>query len=126
LIPGLNWFIDIWAVNSGYIIQSSLGYFINPLVVVLLGVIFLRERLRTGQWTAVGIAAIGVVYLTIVYGEFPWLALSLAISFGIYGLLRKTGALNSIEGLFFEMLVLLVPAMSYLIHLGMNAQGCKQ
>ncbi|MBN2088762.1 EamA family transporter RarD [candidate division KSB1 bacterium] len=123
LILGLNWFIYIWAVNSGYIVQSSLGYFINPLVVVILGVIFLQERLRIGQWTAVGIAAIGVICLTIVYGEFPWIALSLAISFGIYGLIRKIGALNSIEGLFFEMLVLLVPAVSYLIYLGMNAQG---
>lgn len=122
-VLGLNWFIYIWAVNSGFIVQSSLGYFINPLVVVLLGVAFLHERLRIGQWLAVGIAAIGVIYLTIVYGEFPWIALSLAVSFGIYGLMRKTGALNSIEGLFFEMLVLLVPAASFLIYLELNGSS---
>jgi chloramphenicol-sensitive protein RarD len=122
-VLGLNWFIYIWAVNSGYIVQSSLGYFINPLVVVLLGVFFLQERLRTGQWVAVAIAAIGVIYLTIIYGQFPWIALSLAISFGIYGLIRKTGALNSIEGLFFEMIVLLVPAISFLSYLEINGQG---
>jgi chloramphenicol-sensitive protein RarD len=122
-ILGLNWFIYIWAVNSGYIVQSSLGYFINPLVVVLLGVFFLKERLRTGQWIAVAIAAIGVIYLTIIYGQFPWIALSLAISFGIYGLIRKTGALNSIEGLFFEMIVLLIPAICFLLYLEINGQG---
>ncbi len=110
-------------MNSGYILQSSLGYFINPLVVVLLGVFFLQERLRTGQWVAVAIAAIGVIYLTIIYGQFPWIALSLAISFGIYGLIRKTGALNSIEGLFFEMIVLLIPALCFLLYLEINGQG---
>lgn len=117
IVLGLNWFIYIWAVNSGYIVQSSLGYFINPLVVVLLGVFFLQERLRIGQWIAVGIAALGVIYLTIIHGKFPWIAISLAV---IYGLIRKTGALNSIEGLFFEMIVLLVPAMGFLFSLEIN------
>src|SRR5215213_10460316 len=76
----INWLIYVWGVNSGFIVETSLGYFINPLVSVLLGVLFLRERLRSAQWLPVALAAAGVVYLTVTYGRLPWIALSLAVS----------------------------------------------
>jgi len=123
IIIGLNWFTYIWAVNSGYIIESSLGYFINPLVNVLFGVIFLKEKLRFGQLIAIFIAAVGVLYLTFNYGSFPWIALVLATTFGFYGLLRKTAALNSLEGLATETGVLFVPALLYLVFLQFNGTG---
>ncbi|MDX1413722.1 MAG: EamA family transporter RarD [Candidatus Promineifilaceae bacterium] len=118
---GLNWFIYIWAVNAGYVIETSLGYFINPLLSVLLGVVFLRERLRLGQAAALSLAVAGVAYLTFGYGSFPWIALSLAVTFGVYGLLRKTAALPSTSGLFLETSLLVVPALLYLMVL--NRQG---
>ncbi len=114
-VLSINWLTYIWGVNAGYIIETSLGYFINPLVSVLLGVIFLRERLRVGQWIAIGIAAIGVLYLTINYGALPWIALTLAFSFAIYGLLRKTAPLGSQEGLALETAWMFVPALIYLL-----------
>jgi chloramphenicol-sensitive protein RarD len=117
LLLGLNWYLYIWAVNSGHIVESSLGYFINPLVNVLLGVLFLKERLRIGQGLAIALAACGVLYLTISLGALPWIALVLATTFGIYGLLRKTAALNSLEGLTLETLVLFPAALAYLLFL---------
>ena len=118
----INWLTYIWGVNAGFVVETSLGYFINPLVSVLLGVFFLRERLRIGQWTAVFIAFVGVVYLTVIYGQLPWIALTLAFSFGMYGLLRKTAVLNSVEGLSMETAVLFPFAFGYLIYL----QGAGQ
>jgi chloramphenicol-sensitive protein RarD len=123
LILGMNWFIYIWAVNSGFLIEASLGYFINPLVNVLLGVVILKERMRTWQWIAVATAGIGVLYLTFNYGHIPWIALALAFSFGIYGLLRKIGPLNSLEGLSFEMTLLLLPAIFFLLFLELKGQS---
>lgn len=119
----INWFTYIWGVNAGYIVETSLGYFINPLVNVLLGVIFLGERMRGWQWTAVSLAAIGVLYLTIMYGSLPWIALTLAFSFGTYGLLRKTAALESLEGLGLETTAMFFPALAYLIYLEIAGQG---
>ena len=110
-VLSINWLTYIWGVNAGYIIETSLGYFINPLVSVLLGVIFLRERLRPGQWVAIGIATIGVLYLTFNYGSLPWIALTLAFSFAIYGLLRKTAPLGSQEGLALETAWMFIPAL---------------
>ena len=98
----LNWFVYIWGVNAGFIIETSLGYFINPLVNVVLGVVLLGERIRPGQWLAVGIAAAGVLYLTINYGSLPWIALTLAFSFAFYGLLKKRSSLGSVESLTVE------------------------
>jgi chloramphenicol-sensitive protein RarD len=112
----LNWLTYIWAVNSGHIVDSSLGYFIAPLVNVLLGVLFLRERLRLWQMVAIGSAALGVLILTLGYGAFPWIALSLAFTFGFYGLLRKVSPLASLEGLSLETAVLSLPAAAYLIY----------
>ncbi len=122
-ILAANWFIFIWAVNSGFILDASLGYFINPLVSILLGVIFLKEKLRTGQILAVFIAAVGVVYLTFGYGKFPWIALSLALTFGCYGLLRKTARLNSVEGLNLETTFMVIPALGFIIYLGIAGQS---
>lgn len=115
LLITLNWFIFIWAANAGYLLETSLGYFINPLVSVLLGVIVLKERLRFGQWLAMAVALAGVLYLTLSYGRLPWIALSLAVSFALYGLLRKTAALGSLEGLTLETSFVFLPALAYLL-----------
>lgn len=116
-ILALNWVTYIWAVNSNFVVEASLGYFINPLVSVVLGVLFLKERLRPWQWLSISLALIGVLYLTFSYGRFPWIALTLAFTFGFYGLLRKTAALQALEGLAFEMAVLFLPALGYLFYL---------
>jgi chloramphenicol-sensitive protein RarD len=116
VLVGLNWYIYVWAVNAGYIVESSLGYFINPLLSVLLGVIFFHERLRPFQWVPVGLAAIGVAYLTVEYGRLPWIALSLAFTFGFYGLVKKTAPLNSFYGVALETGVLFVPALLFLVY----------
>jgi chloramphenicol-sensitive protein RarD len=113
----LNWFVYIWGVNHGHVVETSLGYFINPLVNVLLGIVLLKERLRVGQGIAIAVALLGVVYLTVVYGSFPWIALSLAFSFGGYGLIRKLAPLPSLEGLTLETMLLFVPALAYLLFL---------
>ena len=118
-----NWYIYIWAVNAGFIIESSLGYFITPLINVLMGVIFLRERPRPWQWAALSIAAAGVIYQTVSYGALPWIGLSLGFSFGTYGLLRKTAALGSLEGLSTEMGMMFIPAALFLIFLVGSGQS---
>jgi chloramphenicol-sensitive protein RarD len=112
-----NWFIYIWAVNAGFIVETSLGYFINPLVNVLLGALFLGERLRGWQKAAILLALAGVVWLTISYGTLPWIALTLGVSFGVYGLLRKMAELESLEGLSLEMMILFLPALGTLLYL---------
>jgi len=101
-----NWLVYVWAVNHGRIVDASLGYFITPLVNVLLGTLVLHERPRLGQWLAVAIAALGVLWLALGAGQLPWVALVLAASFGIYGLLRKTSPLGTLEGLALETLLL--------------------
>jgi chloramphenicol-sensitive protein RarD len=113
----VNWFTYIWSVNAGHIVDASLGYFINPLFSVLLGMLFLRERLRPWQWAAVGLAFCGVLYLTIGYGVFPWIALTLTFTFGLYGLLRKIAPLGSLEGLALETAAMSLPAVVYLVYL---------
>ena len=112
-----NWFVYIWGVNAGHIVETSLGYFINPLVSVLMGVIFLDERLRRWQWLAITLAAAGVIYLTVRYGALPWISLTLAGSFALYGLIRKTAPLGSLEGLSLETALMFFPALGYLIYL---------
>ncbi len=119
----LNWLIYVFAVNNGYILEASLGYFINPLVNVLLGVIFLRERLPLSKWVAVGLAAAGVLYLTFSYGQLPWAALSLAVTFGLYGLLKKLSPLDSLHGLTLETAILFVPALAYLLVVEIQGTG---
>ncbi|MEI7772893.1 MAG: EamA family transporter RarD [Chloroflexales bacterium] len=123
LLLTVNWFIYIWAVNAGYVVETSLGYFINPLVNVIFGVLFLRERLRPGQIAALGVAFAGVLYLTVLYGSPPWIALALAFSFGCYGLLRKTASLGSLEGLTLETIIAAVPAVAYLLFIEASGGG---
>lgn len=123
LFLGFNWFIYIWAVNNGHILQASLGYYINPLVNVFLGMVFLRERMRPLQTIALVLAGSGVLYLTFHYGEFPWIALSLAFAFGFYGLIRKTAAVSSLAGLSVEMCLLSCPALAYIIYLDIQGTG---
>jgi chloramphenicol-sensitive protein RarD len=97
-------------------VETSLGYFINPLLSVLMGVIFFRERLRSWQWVPVVLAAIGVVYLTIVFGSLPWIALTLAFSFALYAVVKKIAPLTSLYGLMLETSILLLPATAYLVY----------
>ncbi len=118
-----NWYLYIWAVNAGFVVETSLGYFINPLISVVLGVVFLSERMRTGQWLAVGVAAAGVAWLTWQYGSPPWIALTLAGSFALYGLLRKQAPLPSLEGLSMETGLLFLPALGYLLWLQANGEA---
>jgi chloramphenicol-sensitive protein RarD len=119
----INWFVYIWAVNAGFVVETSLGYFINPLVNVSLGALFLGERLRRLQWVAIGMAAAGVLYLTISYGSLPWISLTLAFTFGFYALLKKTAKLNSVEGLTLEMGLIFPLALIYLAYLGATDQA---
>jgi len=112
-----NWFIFIWAVNNNHMVETSLGYYINPLVSVLLGIIFLKERLSTAQKLAFMMAAVGVLILTISYGRFPWLAFSLAISFAIYGLIKKTIQLDALRGLTIETFFIMPFAFIYYMYL---------
>jgi chloramphenicol-sensitive protein RarD len=123
VLVGVNWLTYVWAVNAGFIVETSLGYFINPLLSVLLGVIVLRERLRPWQWVPIGLATVGVLYLTFAYGSLPWIALTLALSFGLYGLVKKTAPLGSLYGLTLETGILLLPALLYLLHAEMTGTG---
>jgi len=123
LLLAVNWLTYIWAVNSGHILETSLGYYINPLVNVLLGVVVMKERLRPLQWLAIGLAAGGVLYLTFGYGQLPWIALTLAFTFGFYGLLRKRASLPSLEGLTLETAVLFLPALGFLIWCAAEGSG---
>jgi len=119
----VNWLTYVWAVNAGFIVETSLGYFINPLLSVLMGVIFLRERLRPWQWLPIGLATAGVLYLTFAYGSLPWIALTLAFSFGLYGLVKKTAPLGSLYGLALETGLLFLPAVGFLIYVETTGQG---
>ena len=121
VLLSINWLVYVWSVNSGQIIEASLGYFINPLVSVMLGVVFLHEHLRRLQWFAIGLAALGVLYLTFMHGQVPWIALSLAFSFGLYGLIKKKSPLEAVQGLTLETALLFLPALGYLLWL--EAQG---
>lgn len=123
LLVSCNWLIYIWAVNAGHLLQASLGYYINPLVNVLLGMAFLKERLRRPQVFAVLLAALGVLYLTFFFGQFPWIALTLAFSFGLYGLIHKTMSVGSLVGLTIETLMLTIPALILLVYLDQKALG---
>jgi chloramphenicol-sensitive protein RarD len=115
VLLSVNWLIYVWGVNAGFIVETSLGYFINPLFSVLLGVLILRERLRPAQWIPVGLAAAGVLYLTVAYGRLPWIALSLAVSFGLYGFVKKIAPLGSLYGLTLETAIVFPFALIYLV-----------
>lgn len=113
----VNWGTYIWAVNAGHVIDAALGYFLNPLVTVLFGVLILHERLRRAQWLAVGIGAVAVLELALAAGRLPWIALVLACSFGTYGLLKKLAAVPALESMAVESGYQFLPALGYLIYL---------
>ncbi len=122
-IIAFNWLLYIWAVNKGYIIQCSLGYFINPLLNVLLGFLVFKDSLRKVQWWAIGLAAAGVGYQIVQYGRFPWISLGLACSFALYGLIRKLAPVESLPGLFVETAFLSVPAGAFLLWTALFGSG---
>ncbi|MFJ1811824.1 MULTISPECIES: EamA family transporter RarD [unclassified Streptomyces] len=113
----VNWGVYIWAVNSGHVVEASLGYFINPLVTIAMGVLILKERLRPVQWAAVGVGFAAVLVLTIGYGRPPWISLTLAFSFAVYGLVKKKVNLGGVESLAAETAVQFLPALAYLVWL---------
>jgi len=119
----VNWGVYIWGVNSGHVVETSLGYFINPLFTVLLGVFVLRERLRRLQWLAVAIGAVAVTVLAVDYGRLPWIALALAVSFGTYGLIKKKAQVGAAEGLAVETAVMFLPATAFLLLLQATGEG---
>jgi chloramphenicol-sensitive protein RarD len=123
LMIAINWGLFIWAVTVDQITETSLGYYINPLVNFVLGAVFLNERLTRIQMVAVGLATLGVLNQTIALGYLPWVALVLAVSFGIYGLIRKTVAVESLEGLTVESVVLVPAALGYIVYLTLTKQG---
>jgi chloramphenicol-sensitive protein RarD len=118
-----NWLVFVYAVNSGHVVETSLGYFVNPLVSVVLGVVFFSERLRALQWVAVGIAAVAVLVLTVDYGRPPWIALALALTFGTYGLLKKLVRVDAAPGLFVETALVAVPSLIVLLVLQARGEG---
>jgi chloramphenicol-sensitive protein RarD len=122
-VISVNWGLYIWGVNTGHVVETSLGYFINPLVTIGFGVLLLHERLRPAQWVAVGIGAAAVLVLTIGYGRLPWIALALAFSFGTYGLIKKKVSLGGIESLAAETAVQFVPASGYLLVICVRGDG---
>lgn len=123
VLLSFNWLIYVWGVNAGFIVETSLGYFINPLLSVLLGVIFLRERLRPMQWIPVGLATVGVGYLTFAYGRLPWIALSLAFTFGFYGFVKKLSPLGPLMGLTLETGIVFPVSVIFLTFVGFNGSG---
>lgn len=119
----VNWIVYIWGVNNGHVVETALGYYINPLIIITFGVVMLREKMRKLQWTAVGFGALGVIVLTIDYGRLPWIALALAVSWGSYGLVKKQLNLGALEGLAIETLLSLPFYGGYLIFIGLNGTG---
>ncbi|CAL9528373.1 EamA family transporter RarD [Streptomyces albus] len=117
-VISLNWGLFIWSVSADMVLESSLGYFINPLVSIAFGVLLLRERLRTAQWVAVGVGALAVVVMSVAYGKLPWLSLSLALTFATYGLIKKHIKLDGVEGFSAETAVQFLPALGFLVYLG--------
>lgn len=123
IVIAANWGIYIWAVNNGRVTEAALGYYINPLLSILVGVIFLGERLAAIQWGAIGLAIVAVVIVSIEYGQLPWVALSLAVSFAIYGVIKKKVRVEPIVSLTVESAIMFLPALAYLIWLGTQGIG---
>jgi chloramphenicol-sensitive protein RarD len=123
VLISVNWLVFLWAVRHDFVVEASLGYFINPLISVVLGQLFLGERLRPGQWVAVAFAALGVGYLTLVYGTLPWISLAVATSFGLYGLVKKIAPLGTVEGLTLETGFLFMPVIAFLFYTESQGHG---
>jgi chloramphenicol-sensitive protein RarD len=123
VLISINWLIYIWATNNGHVVEASLGYYINPLIIIAFGVILLKEKMRRLQWVAVSIASVGVIILTVDYGRLPWVALGLALSWGTYGLVKKQLGLGALEGLAIETMIAFIPYCGYLIFIGSKGEG---
>tara|TARA_B110000503_G_scaffold143377_1_gene244467 strand:+ start:21843 stop:22745 length:903 start_codon:yes stop_codon:yes gene_type:complete len=123
LLISVNWLTYIWATNNGHVVEAALGYYITPLLIIAFGVVLLREKLRPLQWVAVSIAAIGVLILTLDYGRLPWVGITLALSWGTYGLVKKKLGLGALDGLALETLISLIPYSFYLLYLGRQGTG---
>ena len=123
VLVSVNWLIFIWAITHDHVLQTSIGYYITPLINVLLGMVFLRERLRSLQTAAILLATAGVLYLAVDYGRVPWIALGLAFTFGLYGLVHKMMSVSPITGMTVEMLLLCCPAAAYLVYLHTAGTG---
>ena len=123
VLVSINWLVYIWATNNGHVVEASLGYYINPLIIIGFGVLLLKEKMRPLQWVAVSIASIGVLVLTIDYGRLPWIALTLAFSWGSYGLIKKQLGLGALEGLAIETFISAFFYLGYLIYIGNQGTG---
>ncbi len=123
ILISINWLVYIWATNNGHVVEASLGYYINPLIIIAFGVILLKEKMRKLQWAAVAIATVGVIILTVDYGRLPWVALGLALSWGTYGLVKKQLGLGALEGLAIETMIAFIPYCGYLIFIGNKGEG---
>ena len=123
ILISINWIVYIWATNAGHVVEASLGYYINPLVIIAFGVLLLKEKMRAGQWIAVGIATVGVAVLTIDYGRLPWIAIALALSWGSYGVIKKVLGLGALEGLTIETMLSFIPYATFLLILQKNGTG---
>jgi len=123
ILISINWIIYIYAATSGHVVEASLGYYINPIVVIATGVLILKEKMRPLQWVSVGVATLGVAVLTLDYGRLPWIALGLAFSWGGYGLVKKQIGLGALEGLSIETLISSGAYLAYLIWLGNQGGG---
>ena len=119
----INWLVYIWATNNGHVVEASLGYYINPLIIIAFGVILLKEKMRKLQWVSVGVATTGVIILTIDYGRLPWVAIGLALSWGSYGLIKKQLGLGALDGLAIETGISFIPYMGYLLYLSNQGTG---
>lgn len=122
-VISVNWDLYIWGVNSGHVVETSLGYFINPLVTIALGVLVLHERLRPAQWAAVGVGTAAVLVLALGYGRLPWIALTLACSFATYGFIKKKVGMGGLESLAAETALQFLPALGYLVFLGSHGDA---
>ena len=123
LLISVNWLVYIWATNNEHVVEASLGYYINPLIIIGFGVIFLKEKMRSLQWAAVSIATLGVLVLTFDYGRLPWIALALAVSWGSYGLIKKQLGLGALEGLAIETFISSFFYLAYLVYIGNQGTG---
>lgn len=123
ILISINWLTYIWAVNHEHVVEAALGYYISPLVIIAFGVIILREKMQPLQWFSVALGAVGVLVLTIDYGTIPWIAITIAVSWGSYGLMKKKLNLGAVEGLAIETLISLLPYAGYLLYLGHQGTG---
>jgi chloramphenicol-sensitive protein RarD len=123
VLISINWLVYIWATNNGHVVEASLGYYINPIIIIAMGVILLHEKMRKMQWISIAIASTGVLILTIDYGRLPWIAIALALSWGSYGFIKKSLGLGALEGLAIETMISSVPYLGYLIYLGSQGTG---